>query len=74
MLVMFNDCLGPGCAGRATKALPKLRAIEMERPESAAVQMTLAVGPSLTNDLRGAERAFTRPRNCGPRMRTLPLS
>jgi hypothetical protein len=60
MLLRFNDCLALARAGRAQEALPDLRAIEAERPESAAVQVALAAGASLANDLRSAERALTK--------------
>ena len=66
LLATFNHCLAQARVGRAAEALPRLRAIEVERPESVAVQMALAASASLTNDLRGADRALTRAAKLRP--------
>ncbi len=66
LLVTFNGCVAQARAGRAAEALPNLRTIEGERPQSAAVQATLAVSASLSNDLRGAERALTKAAKLRP--------
>src|SRR5262249_42174784 len=66
VLATFNGCLAQARAGQAAEALPRLHALEAERPESAAVQLTLAVGASLARDLPGAERALTKASRLRP--------
>jgi serine/threonine protein kinase len=66
LLATFDACLAQARAGRAAEALPRLRVLEAERPQSAVVQLTLAAGASLTNDLRGAERALTKAAQLRP--------
>jgi formylglycine-generating enzyme required for sulfatase activity len=66
MAATFTDCLAQTRGGRAREALPRLRQIAAERSESAAVQIALAAGASVNNDLRGAHRALTKAARLRP--------
>jgi WD40 repeat protein len=65
-LAMMTASLAATRAGQVAEAMPKLRALEAERPESATVQLTLAVGASLNHDLRAADRALTKATRLRP--------
>ena len=65
-LSALTSGLSEARAGQPAPALSRFKALEAERPDSATIQVALAVGSSVGHDLPGTERALTRATRLRP--------